>query len=169
MVYVVCVCERERPLRDGWRGWGWVGGGRGLGEENRKEKSRKAGRIKGYKYLKVNKSFPACLLSFMANFLCCFINWERRRTERSWEILIDYIRKLKGEKNQSRRSEEDVVLEKNVILEGTWRESLRKTGSVRWDSGACTLLWAKENFKLFYHALTIKSYIVLLHESSVNI
>jgi len=45
--------------------------------------------------------------------------------------LIDYIRKLKGEKNQSRRSEEDVVLEKNVILEGTWRESLRKTGSVR--------------------------------------
>ena len=60
-----------------------MGGRWGLGEENRKEKSGKAGRIKGYKYLKVNKSFPACLLSFMANSLFCLINWERRRIERS--------------------------------------------------------------------------------------
>lgn len=38
------------------------------GEEKKKEKSWKAlGRIKDCKYLKVNKSFPVCLLSFGVN------------------------------------------------------------------------------------------------------
>lgn len=38
---------------------------------------------KRYEYLKVNKSFPVCLLSSRASFLCCFIYWEGRRIERS--------------------------------------------------------------------------------------
>lgn len=52
--------EREREK--------WWGGGKIEGEEKKKEKSWKAlGRIKDCKYLKVNKSFPVCLLSFGVN------------------------------------------------------------------------------------------------------
>lgn len=79
-----------------------------------------------------------------------------KEAEKAWLI---YTRKLEGENNQSRRLEEGIYWRKMSywveLGEIVWGIS----AGMRWDSGAAALLWTKENFKIFYYALAMKSYI----------